>query len=244
MYLPGKIMKAGKSANPDLTQLAAVATTYTLDMTQGSPAWKQTSSLHFARAFLNLTVLPDGNVLATGGGASTNATDLPNAVLPSELWSPSSGTWQTLSSMHGPRLYHSSAILLPDARVLVLGSGGFFGTRDVSDQLSAEIFAPPYLFKGPRPTITSAPAQLSYGANFTIQTPDASRIASVSLIALSSPTHAFNMNQRFIPLTFTAGTNSLSATAPANANIAPGGYYLLFIVSTDGVPSVAATIKF
>lgn len=244
MYLPGKILKAGKSSNPDLTQVPAVSTAYTLDMTHANPTWQQTASLQFARAFLNLTVLPDGNVLATGGGASTNATDLPNAVLSSELWSPSSGTWRTLSSMHGARLYHSSAILLPDARVLVLGSGGFFGNRDVSDQLSAEIFAPPYLFKGPRPTISSAPGQLSYGANFTIQTPDASRIASVSLIALSSPTHAFNMNQRFIPLTFTAGTNSLSATAPASSNVAPGGYYLLFIVSTDGVPSVAATVKF
>ena len=94
-------------------------------------------------------------------------------------------------------------------------------------QLSAEFFEPPYLFQGPRPSITGAPAQLSYGQNFTVQTPDAGQIATVSLIRFGAVTHAFNVGQRFLPLSFTAGSGSLTVTAPANpspANPSPANF--------------------
>ena len=91
--------------------------------------------------------------------------------------------------------------------------------------------------------IASAPASTTYGATITVGTPDAARIASVSLIRLGSVTHAINMDQRFLPLGFTAGSGTLSVQAPANANLAPPGYYMLFIVDGNGVPSVAATIR-
>jgi hypothetical protein len=146
--------------------------------------------------------------------------------------------------MHAPRLYHGTALLLPDARVLISGSGRGYGTVAPSDQPSAEVFAPPYLFKGARPTITSAPAQLAYGQGFSVQTPDAATVASVSLISLGSMTHAYNQNQRFLSLPFVASGGSLSVTAPAGANIAPPGYYMLFIVGTNGAPSVAAIVRF
>jgi len=191
-----------------------------------------------ARAYHNLTVLPDGMVLVTGGSGSTDVFDLSPAVLQAELWSPSTETWSPLASMDVPRLYHSTALLLPDGRVLVTGSGrwGF-------DQLSAQVYSPPYLFKGTRPAITAAPAQTSYGSTFTVSTPDASRIAKVSLIRPGSVTHAFDQDQRFVPLTFQAITGGLSVQAPANANLAPPGYYMLFIVDTDGVPSVGAFVQ-
>jgi hypothetical protein len=128
--------------------------------------------------------------------------------------------------------------------VVVYGGGQFDGSQEATDQLSAEFFAPPYLFKGPRPTITSAPSQLVYGQNFTVQTPNAAQIASVSLIRFGTVTHAINMGQRFIPLTFTAGSNSLTVTAPANSNLAPPGNYMLFIVNSGGVPSGAAIVHF
>jgi hypothetical protein len=128
--------------------------------------------------------------------------------------------------------------------VLIAGGGRFFGSVDPTDQPSAEIFSPPYLFKGPRPTITSAPATLQYGQLFTVQTPDSARIAKVSLIRLGATTHAFNQNQRFLPLTFTQNTGSLSVTAPANANLAPPGDYMLFLVDTNGIPSVANMVRF
>ena len=77
-----------------------------------------------------------------------------------------------------------------------------------------------------------------------MQTPDAARIAKVSLMRMGSATHAFDMGQRFVPLSFTAGSGSISVNAPANSNVATPGYYMLFVVDTNGVPSVAATVHF
>lgn len=245
MYLPDKILKEGTSADPGLDpNLTSASTAYVLDMTQPSPTWRQIASMAYPRCYHSTTLLPDGTVLVTGGGLDTNPTDVANAVYPVELWSPVTETWTTLASMNAPRLYHSEAILLPDARVLISGGGRFDNATESTDQFNAEFFAPPYLFKGSRPVISSAPAQLSYGQNFTVQTPDAARIAKVSLMRYGSVTHAFNMAQRFLPLSFSVGTGSLTVTAPANTNLAPPGNYLLFIVDSNGIPSVAATVHF
>jgi hypothetical protein len=244
MYLPAKFLKVGTSVDPDQATRPSVATAYVLDMTQTYPSWRQVTSMFLPRTYHNTTLLPDGTVLVTGGGTTTGATDITHAVLPAELWSPGTETWTILASMSAPRLYHSEALLLPDGRVIAYGGGRFNGVNEPTDQLSAEFFAPPYLFKGPRPIITSAPAQLAYGQNFSVQTPDAWRIAKVSLIRFGSVTHAINMSQRFLPLSFVAGSGSLTVTAPVNANLAPPGNYMLFVVDTNGVPSVAAVVHF
>jgi hypothetical protein len=137
-------------------------------------------------------------------------------------------------------MYHSSALLLPDGRVLVAGGGRDFPEVD---QLSAEIYSPPYLFKGPRPTIVSSPTSIQYATAFSVDTPDGGRVAAASLVGLGSVTHAFNQNQRFVPVTFQPSAGGLTIQAPANANLAPPGYYMLFIVDTNGVPSVAAMVR-
>jgi hypothetical protein len=192
------------------------------------------------RSYQNMTILADGTVLATGGGASSDGESPATAVYPAELWNPTTEKWTTLSSMLIERLYHSVALLLPDGRVLVAGSGG---SGNLPDENNAEIFSPPYLFKGARPTITNAPAVAQYGQGFTVQTPDAASIAKVSLVRLGSVTHAFNQDQRFDFLDFTAGAGSLTVQAPANANLAPPGYYMLFLVNGDGVPSISSMVR-
>jgi hypothetical protein len=139
------------------------------------------------------------------------------------------------------RGYHSTALLLPDGRVLVAGGGqGAFATLN---QNNAEIYSPAYLFKGARPRIDGAPPVITYGQMISINTSNAGAIAKVSLIRLGSVTHAFDQNQRFIPLNFSRVGNELRARAPANGNIAPPGHYMLFIVSEQGVPSVAKIIR-
>jgi hypothetical protein len=244
MYLPGKIIKAGTASSTEGSVTSSSAITYMLDMTAPSPAWQQIAPMAFPRTYHVMTLLPDGTVLVTGGGRTTGVADLANAVYQAEVWSPATQTWSTLSSMSAPRLYHQTATLLPDGRVLVTGSGRGMGRADPTDQLSAELFAPPYLFQGPRPVITSAPAQLSLGQVFAIQTPDAARIAKVVLIRTGGVTHTFNMDQRYVPLTFTSGSGSLSVTGPSSANLAPPGFYMLFLVDTSGVPSVAKIVRF
>jgi hypothetical protein len=239
MYRPGKILKAGTAADSG-TPGNAASTAYVLDMTQASPQWRQVQSMAFRRAFQNSTILPDGNVLVTGGGTALDGYDVNKGVLNAELWSPATETWQTLSKGAYARLYHSTALLLPDARVLIAGSGD---DGPAVNNRRAEIYSPPYLFKGARPAYTGAPNLIQYGATFTIQSSDAASIASVALIRPGAVTHAFDQDQRFVPLTFTAGSNSLTIPAPANANLAPPGYYMLFIVNSSGVPSVASFVR-
>jgi hypothetical protein len=244
-YLPGKIMKAGSSylsAPPDNGGgVPSAATTYVIDMNQSSPAWQQTASMAYARTHLNLTILPDDTVLATGGSSDIGGVNPSNAVYPAELWSPVTQTWSTMASMQIPRLYHSTALLLPDGRVAVAGGGHNFYNSIAYP--SSEIYSPPYLFKGARPTITSAPSTLAYGSNFFVGTPDGASIASVALIRNGSVTHSFNMDQTYVPLTFTQTSGGLTVQAPANANLAPPGYYMLFIVNSNGVPSVAPFVR-
>ncbi len=246
MYRPDKIMKAGTWADPDFNgslAYAAQGRTAVLDMTQASPSWRETSPMAFGRSYQNLTLLPDGTVFASGGTSQSDGIDLTKSVLPAEIWDPTTEKWSTVASLSNGRGYHSTALLLPDGRVLMAGGGQLPGSGAIN-QTNAEIYSPPYLFKGARPTITSTPGTIAYGSGITVQTPDAASIKSVSLIRTPSVTHGFDQNQRFIPLTFTAGSGQLSVQTPARSNTAPPGYYMLFIVNTSGVPSVASFVRF
>jgi hypothetical protein len=244
MYAPGKIMKAGSSylsPPPDNGgNTPSAATTFVLNMAQASPAWQQTGSMAYPRTHLNLTVLPDGDVLATGGSNVIGGIDPATGVLPAEMWNSSTMTWSTMASEARAREYHSTALLLPDGRVLVAGSGHNFANSYA--EYSGEIYSPPYLFKGARPAITSSPTDLAYGSSFFVGTPDAASIASVSLIRNGSVTHSFNMDQERIPLSFTQTAGGLTVQAPPDAATAPPGYYMLFIVNSNGVPSVAPLV--
>jgi hypothetical protein len=228
-YRPGKIMSAGSGQN-----------TAVLDMNQTTPAWRVTQSMSYSRYNLNLTVLPDGDVLAVGG--SNNNTNTPaSGVLPAELWDADTERWTLLPSMVTPRMYHSMAMLLQDGRVVVAG-GGRAGTQ--TNYLNAEYYSPPYLFKGARPTITYAPSQAPYGANMTVLSPDANSITSAVLISNPNVTHAINQNQRYVPLNFTRNDSGrLTVQLPTNTNLVPPGFYMLFLLNSNGVPSIAPIIK-
>lgn len=240
MYLPGKIVQSGMSTYAGAPNTPASNTTFVLDMTQPSPSWRQTSPMAAPRAYHVLTLLPDGQVLATGGEQTLDGGSVANAVYQAEMWSPATQTWKTLALEQVPRLYHSTALLMPDARILVAGGGSNWTT---ADQPTAEFYSPSYLFKGPRPTITSAPTTIQYGTPFVIQTPDATGIASISLIRTGAVTHQFNEDQRFLNLSFQQSGGAVAVQTPANSNLAPPGYYMLFILNANGVPSVASFVK-
>jgi hypothetical protein len=211
-------------------------------MTAPNPHLRQVASMHNPRAFLQLTVLPDGNVLAMGGNRNHDIGNATNATYQAELWSPATEQWTTLASNQVPRYYHSTAELLPDGRVLLGGGwGGAGGNAD--RQHNYEIFSPPYLFKGARPTITSAPGGAGYGSSFTVGTPDGASITRAVLMAPAAVTHNFDENGRAVPMNFSQVPGGLQITAPPNGNFAPPGPYMLFLVNSNGVPSVARWIN-
>src|SRR5262245_60865667 len=236
MYRPGRIIATGGGTN---NADPVIRGTAVIDLNQPTPTWRQTSSMAYPRFQHNLVLLPDGKVLAVGG-ANVSSLIATTGQLPAEMWDPASESWTTMASMHDLRMYHSVALLLPDGRVLVAGGGRVSPARDY---LTAEIYSPPYLFQGARPTIASAPGSITYNTTMNVQTPDAANIASVSFIRLPSVTHTHNMSSRFVDLTFTRNSGSLDVTSPANANVAPPGYYMLFLVNSSGVPSVATMVK-
>jgi hypothetical protein len=244
MYDIGKILVAG--GGPSTREAR------TIDINGATPTVATTAPMAFGRRQNNLTLLADGTVLATGGNSSGAAlVDLNNGVYAAELWNPATGQWKTLAAQQVTRQYHSTALLLPDGRVLSSG-GGICGVCDQVGYLAknAEVFTPPYLYEqdgsgalAPRPSVTSAPATIDYGTAFSIGTPDAQSIRKVALIRLGAVTHSVDMDQRYVPLAFSAGAGTLAATGPANANIAPPGPYMLVVVDAAGVPSVARMVS-
>jgi len=227
MYQPGKILYVGGGYTTNTAEV--------IDLNQPAPTWQWTNPMAYARRHSNATILPDGTVLVTGGtsGGST-FNDEASAVHAAELWNPTSGTWTTLASNSVPRVYHSTSLLLKDGRVLHTGSGDGAGGVNHYD---AELFSPPYLFKGARPQLTQAPTTVYYGQAFFAATPDPNVIARVTMVRLGSVTHAFDMNQRFNELAFTRVAGGLTISPPVDPNLAPPGQYMLFILNANGVPS-------
>jgi Domain of unknown function (DUF1929)/Fibronectin type III domain len=241
MYRPGKILYSGGA--PSVTETTnSVASTSTIDLTAATPKWQQIAPMHNDRIYHTLTMLADGTVLAIGGAANSDQDVITTGVLPTEIWNPATETWSTAAPIAAARNYHSTAILMPNATVLVAGGGHPNGLGDPG-QLSAQIYSPPYLFDGPRPTITSAPAASTYNTPITVSTPDAASIGSVNLVSLGADTHQSNMSQHFVPLSFTASSGSLTIQTPASSALAPYGNYMLFIVNKKGVPSVSAPLN-
>ena len=162
LYRPGKVLMSGGGAaflSPASGQTAV------LDTNVASFAWRPTSSMSFGRYMHNLVMLPTGKVLAIGGASVVDQQSVVPGPLAVELWDPNTETWLTLAAMETPRMYHSTALLLPDGRVLAAGGGR---NGNSLNQISAQVYSPPYLFTGARPTITSAPVEALYGGFFTV----------------------------------------------------------------------------
>ncbi|MDQ4502250.1 fibronectin type III domain-containing protein [Sinomonas sp. ASV322] len=240
MYRPGKILYSGGAPSVTLTT-TAVAKAATIDLTAAAPAWKSIAPMNYPRVYHTLVTLADGRVLAVGGEATSDQTQATTGVLPAEIWDPTTGAWSVIGPMAAARNYHSTAVLQPDGSVLVAG-GGHEESLNNPGQYNAQVYSPSYLLGGSRPTISQAPATAYYGTTFSVSTPDAASISAVNLVSFAADTHQADMDQHFVPLTFTAGSGSLSIQAPASGTYAPPGDYMLFIVNGSGVPSMAATV--
>ena len=183
MYDIGKVLILGGGDPP-------INTAEIIDLNSPSPSWQLVAPMNSARRNLNGTLLPNGKVLVTGGSSGPGFDNKNTPVFAAEMWDPVTKTWAVMASNAVYRGYHSNSLLLPDARVI--SSGGDGGGANL------EIYSPPYLFQGPRPTITAAPNAVTYGQSFTLNTPDAASISQVTLLRLGSVTHAFDMDQRIL----------------------------------------------
>ena len=233
MFAPGKILSLR-----DQLQVAVI------DINGTVPVIQSTSTLSEGRRFGNATLLADGKVFINGGSTLDNV--LAGAVYSSLLWNPQSADWTTAATAAKPRLYHSSAMLLPDATVLT-GGGGAPGPVV---NLNSEIYYPPYLFKqdgsgelAPRPGIVSAPTNpMGWGEIFSFNVSADTTVGRVTLMRTGSVTHAFNNEQRVLDLSFTQSGTSIELHTPEDHAAAPPGFYLLFVFDAAGVPSVARVI--
>lgn len=235
MFRPGRILNFGGDS----------AGAIVVDIRSGAPSLAETGTLSTQRRLVTGTVLADGRVLATGGSGVYNL--LVGVNNHAEIWDPVSGQWRLGSEGTLARLYHSTALLLPDASVLVAGGGG----PGPLNNLNGEIYYPPYLFKpgggfANRPTINATtPADPVVGRRFTLRYTDiGGSPARVVLVKTGSTTHGWNMDQRFVELSFTrtADPQTLSVHMPSRAADTPPGYYLLFLINAQGVPSRAKMV--
>jgi hypothetical protein len=239
------IMGGGPAGKPNKTD--AIDNVDMVDFKSPNPQFLPMAPLNFPRLHLNAVLLPDHTVFVTGG--SLKQEDAPLARLQPEIYDPATNSWTPMASSTVPRLYHSTALLLPDGRVLSAGGNPEGGThvqwdQDSNEEMRLEIFSPPYLFRGPRPVITAAPAQCTWGQTIQITTPQAGNLRWASLVKPGVTTHSFDCNQRLVDLEGMAQAGGVvSVTVPQNPNLLPPGWYMLFLVDNSGIPSVASWIR-
>ncbi|MGH9149991.1 MAG: galactose oxidase-like domain-containing protein, partial [Acidimicrobiales bacterium] len=246
-YRARMLITGGGGAAPEELQQSTPATgsTEVLDLGEPGPAWRVVGSLKFPRIMPDAVLLPDGKVAVVGGSSAGRADTGIDPVFPIEIFDPVAETWSTAASTRVPRLYHSTALLLPDARVMIMGKDGLFNADPYKyPEHRAEVFSPPYLFAGPRPEIAGAPEQVAYATEVEVASPAAAGVASAVLVRAGSVTHSFNMDQRLVGLVIAArSSGSLVLEMPPGGNVAPPGWYLLFLLTPSGVPSVGRFVR-
>ncbi|MFE7439487.1 galactose oxidase-like domain-containing protein [Streptomyces chartreusis] len=228
-------------SNPDANRLTDV-----IDLKQPNPSYvagpplpqgtvdlgngKVPQTGNQGKMYVSAVLLPDGKVLETGGALHNRA----DPVYESSIYDPATGTFDPVAADPEERGYHSSAFLLPDGRVMATGDNPGNGSwnHDVS------VYTPPYLLKGERPKITSViDTEWTYGdtQRITVDRP----IAKAELIRPAAVTHSSDPNQRFVDLPLSVDGNNVDLNVTSNPNLAPPGWYMLFAVDANGVPSVA-----
>ena len=261
MYAPGKILKVGGAPlyhgdypASNAAYLIDISQDYTDPTAMAMPIVTRLAPMNFARAYSNAVVLPDGEVFIVGGQTVPHSFTDDNAVMTPEMWNPVTMQFTELAPMPTPRDYHSAALLMPDGRIWVGGGGDCgacpddFGTPDPSaNHPDFEIFTPPYLY-GPdgslaaRPVISSAPTNFTLGNKLTVSA--SGNVANFSLVRLGTSTHTIDSDQRRVPLTIERNANgTFTLDVPSDPGTTVPGYWMLFALDANGVPSVSKIIQ-
>ena len=226
-----RVMVIGGGGDP-----AATRHTDIIDLAAGSAgaAFVPGPDLARARGLCNSVILPDRTVLVTGGGLHHEVRA--DAVHLAEIYDPATNTMRSVAEATVSRLYHSVALLMPDGRVVTAGSNPDRG----DDELRIEVFHPPYLFRGPRPVLLAAPTEWTYGSTVDISTPSSMTARWAELVRPMATTHSGDSSQRLVDLPIICrDACTLTVQVTDNPNLAPPGWYMLFIVDDCGIPSTA-----
>ena len=219
----------------------SIATNQMIDLDDPTPSWSSFPALDVQRFNANTVLLPDRSMVTIGGDDMKDPLAPERAV---ELYDPETRSWRTGPSQVETRAYHSTALLLPDARVLSTGDDWTISEESPDEGMpdeTGEIYSPPYLFKGPRPAISWAPRAVRWDVPFGVGAKG--DIDDAVLVAPAAVTHANDMSQRLVPLEIVAEhQGGVTVQSPPSASVAPPSYYMLFLLS-DGVPSVAKWVR-
>jgi hypothetical protein len=227
--------------------MSSTARTALIDIAAPDPHWVRGPSLAQPTRYPITVLLPDDDVLVTGGsryyrgmhGSDNRDTRIYDTATNSFTWAANSITG---------RDYHSGGILLPNGSVLTLGGNPLFGNKqDTAPQAfnqEIDVYFPPYMFRGPRPRITAAPRVLQLQHSYLISVSQAASIRDLRLMRPDNPTHVTDVNERSVAVAFTrAGHGELRITLPASSNLIPPSYYMLFAVSSRGIPSAGFWVR-
>jgi hypothetical protein len=219
------------------TNIPGIGLTDIIDLKQPSPSYQPGPDLPGAgKMYVNGTILPDRTVLATNGGRFNR--DASADVMTAATYDPAANAWTSVAADPIGRNYHSTAVLLPDGRVAVLGSN----PGDGSYELRISIYEPPYLFKGARPTISAVPAQATYGQAVTFNVAGGNGVRWAQLMRPMSVTHQMDSNMRLVDLPITVANGVATVSVPTNPNLLPPGPYMLNVTDSTGVPSGSAWV--
>jgi hypothetical protein len=181
-------------------------------------------------------------VNGSGKGRSDQAVD---PVLEPEIFNPDTETWTKTQPMIIPRLYHATALLLPDGSILTTGTDGEWNKPPFNqDQKNLEIFRPWYFFETTRPEITNLPDDVIYNEKFKIRYSHSKAINKVLMIKPSSVTHSLNTEQRLVELELLSKSmNEIEIKSPPTGLIAPPGYYMIFLIDEERIPSKSKFVR-
>ncbi len=220
----------------------STARTDVIDLRAKKPHFEPGPDLEEPVRYPNMVITPDDKVVITGGSSGYRGENDSDQLL-CQIYDPKAGGLSRMADPTVGRNYHAEALLLPDGRVITLGSDPLYSNSDNTVpgkfEQRIEIYSPPYLFQGDRPQIASGPEQVSRGKTVWFGIPNARRIKSARLVRPSAVTHVTDVDQRSIKLKFELNGDGIDASIPDGAGLVPSGWYMLFVAGENGAPSKA-----
>lgn len=239
------LLIGGAGSNSPGIDAPATNTVEKIDFNERNLRWQQISSMSHRRVMPDSVILPDQTLFVVNGSGKGRSDQAVDPVMEPEIFNPFTEKWIKAQPMTIPRLYHATALLLSDGSVLTTGTDGEWNKPPFNkDQKNLELFRPWYFFASSRPEITNLTEEIHYNEKFKIRYFHDKDISKVIIIKPSSVTHSINTEQRLVELELSSkSSNELEITSPPSGMIAPPGYYMLFLIDKEEVPSKSKFIR-